>query len=140
MYESLFQATTLPILQQVVSFSQARHQVLASNIANLDVPGYRAKDLPVGEFQRQLAEAIRQRHELPALRSPGEPELPFTSRNLRPVELEDLPEILLYHDEGTKGLEYQVSEMLKNQMQHNLAISLMAHQFNLLRAAINERT
>ena len=139
MYESLFNATTLPILQQVVSFTQARHQVLASNIANLDVPGYRAKDLPVGEFQRQLAEAIRQRQEPPAFRSPGEPELPPPAR-LEPVELEDLPEMLLYHDDGTKGLEYQVSEMLKNQMQHNLAISLMTHQFNLLRTAINERT
>jgi flagellar basal-body rod protein FlgB len=139
MYESLFNATTLPVLQQVVSFTQARHQVLASNIANLDVPGYRAKDLPVGEFQRQLAEAIRQRQEPPAFRSPGEPELPSPAR-LEPVEIEDLPEMLLYHDEGTKGLEYQVSEMLKNQMQHNLAISLMTHQFNLLRTAINERT
>ena len=139
MYESLFNATTLPILQQVVSFTQARHQVLASNIANLDVPGYRAKDLPVGEFQRQLAEAIRQRQEPPAFRSPGEPELPSPAR-LEPVEIEDLPEMLLYHDEGTKGLEYQISEMLKNQMQHNLAISLMTHQFNLLRTAINERT
>ena len=140
MYESLFNATTLPILQQVVSFTQARHQVLASNIANLDVPGYRAKDLPVGEFQRQLAEAIRQRHEPPpTFRSPGEPELPSATR-LAPVELEDLPEMILYHDDGTKGLEYQVSEMLKNQMQHNLAISLMTHQFNLLRTAINERT
>ena len=139
MYESLFNATTLPILQQVVRFTQARHQVLASNIANLDVPGYRAKDLPVGEFQRQLAEAIRQRQEAPAFRSPGEPELPSAAR-LEPVEIEDLPEMLLYHDDGTKGLEYQISEMLKNQMQHNLAISLMTHQFNLLRTAINERT
>ncbi|HOM15822.1 MAG TPA: flagellar basal body rod protein FlgB [Thermoguttaceae bacterium] len=140
MYESLFNATTLPVLQQVVSFTQARHQVLASNIANLDVPGYRARDLPVSEFQRQLAEAIRQRDEPPAFRSPGEPETTLPSRRLEPVELEDLPETILYHDDGTKGLEYQVSEMLKNQMQHNMAVSLMTHQFNLLRAAINERT
>ncbi len=140
MYESLFRATTLPMLQQVVSFTQARHQVLASNIANLDVPGYRAKDLPVGEFQRQLAEAIRQRHEPTPFRSPGEPDSVSLTGRLEPVELQDLPEMILYHDDSTKGLEYQVSEMLKNQMQHNLAISLMTHQFNLLRAAINERT
>lgn len=140
MYESLFDATTLPILQQVVSFTQARHQVLASNIANLDVPGYRAKDLPVGEFQRLLAEAIRQRHQPAAFRSPGEPDPISMAQKLQPVELEDVPEMILYHDEGTKGLEYQVNEMLKNQMQHNLAVALMTHQFNLLRAAINERT
>ncbi len=140
MYENLFHATTLPVLQQVVSFTQARHQILASNIANLDVPGYRARDLPGGQVQQQLAEAIRQKNEPPTFRSPGEPEPLNPVRSLEPVELEDLPEMILYHDDGTKGLEYQVSEMLKNQMQHNLAISLMTHQFNLLRTAINERT
>lgn len=140
MYESLWNATTLPMLQQVVCFTQARHQVLASNIANLDVPGYRAKDLPVSQFHQQLAEALRQKYEPPAFRSPGEPEMPSLSRSMEPVELENLPEMILYHDDGTKGLEYQVSEMLKNQMQHNLAVSLMIHQFDVLRAAINERT
>lgn len=140
MYENLFNATTLPVLQQVLSFTQARHQILASNIANLDVPGYRARDLPVSQFQQQLAEAIQQRKAPPTFRSPGEPEVPSSVQSLEPVELEDRHEMILYHDDGTKGLEYQVSEMLKNQMQHNLAVSLMTHQFNLLRSAINERT
>ena len=39
-------------------FAQARHQVLAGNIANLDTPGYRVRDLSVENFQQRLKEVI----------------------------------------------------------------------------------
>ena len=45
MLSGLFQATTIPVLEQMVSFAQARHIVLAGNIANMDTPGYQAHDL-----------------------------------------------------------------------------------------------
>ena len=137
MVQGLFNSTTVPVLEQVVAFSQARHNVLAGNIANLDVPGYRARDLSVGEFQQALSQAIDERRSAPTFRSPGEPE-PLRSPEL--AEAAKMPEMVLYHDDGTKGLEYQVTEMVKNQMQHNLALTVMVSQFNLLRAAISERT
>jgi flagellar basal-body rod protein FlgB len=34
------------ILEQVIQTTASRHKLLASNIANVDTPGYRAKDLP----------------------------------------------------------------------------------------------
>ena len=45
MYEKIFGSTSIPILEQVVNFAEARHHVLAGNIANLDTPGYRVRDL-----------------------------------------------------------------------------------------------
>jgi flagellar basal-body rod protein FlgB len=36
-------------------------------------------------------------------------------------------------------MEQQVNEIIKNQQQHNLAISIMSAQFRMLRAAITER-
>ncbi len=137
MYEGLFGATTIPVLEQVMSFSQARHSVLAGNIANLDVPGYRAQDLSVSEFQKQLAEAIEAQRSPPPYQAQSSPgaRVPHKLSNVSKQ-----PEMLLYHDDGTKGLEYQVTEMAKNQMQHNLALTVMLSQFNLLKAAISERT
>lgn len=137
MYEGLFGATTIPVLEQVMNFSQARHSVLAANIANLDVPGYRAQDLSVSEFQKQLGEAIDAQRSPPAYGPPGGPGMEGP-RKL--AEVTKQPEMLLYHDDGTKGVEYQVTEMAKNQMQHNLALTVMLSQFNLLKAAISERT
>ena len=67
----MFQSTTIPVLQEVVSFSQARHAVLAGNIANIDTPGYQARDLSVEDFQARLKQAIddRDQHPLPGART-----------------------------------------------------------------------
>lgn len=39
-------------------FTERRHELLASNIANLDTPDYRARDLSVDRFQNALADSI----------------------------------------------------------------------------------
>jgi flagellar basal-body rod protein FlgB len=45
----------------------------------------------------------------------------------------------LYHDESSGNLETQVAAISKNQLQHNLALSIMTSQFRLLQAAISEK-
>ena len=55
----LFNQTTIPVLEQVVNFSQARHTVLAGNIANLDTPGYKTRDLSPEGFHARLHEAMQ---------------------------------------------------------------------------------
>jgi len=135
MLNHLFQSTTIPVLEQMVSFAQARHNVLAGNIANLDVPGYHARDLSVADFQSRLKEAIESQRGQPA-RSPGE--MAFApGKKLAEVAKE--PKTILRHDDVNVGMEYEVTEMVKNQMQHNLALAVMASQFRLLQAAISER-
>src|SRR5687768_11775068 len=63
MLSSLFQSSTIPVLEQVVNFTEARHGILAGNIANLDTPGYRTRDLSPTLFQERLQEAIDTRHQ-----------------------------------------------------------------------------
>ena len=46
--------------QQVAQFAEARHGILADNIANIDTPCYKVRDLPVAEFQGMLGKAIRE--------------------------------------------------------------------------------
>src|SRR5689334_1704892 len=63
MLSTLFQSSTIPVLEQVVNFTEARHGVLAGNIANLDTPGYKTRDLSPALFQQRLKEAIETRHQ-----------------------------------------------------------------------------
>ena len=134
MYSSMFESTTIPMLQEVLNFAEARHTVLAGNIANLDTPGYKVRDLSVDDFQTRLKEAIQQSHQPPAPRSPGEPD---QEEDLMFAKVSEDPKSILYHDNSNVGLEYQVTEMVKNQIQHNLALSLLTSQFHMLRAAIS---
>ena len=148
MYQSIFDATTIPVLEQVVQFAQARHHVLAGNIANLDTPGYRVRDLSVEDFQDRLQEAIRSRHQSSGTSaaerfvSPGEmgyPDRPARGPGPTMAQVAKNPKTILYHDDSNVGIEHQVTEMVKNQMQHNLALTIMTSQFRLLEAAISER-
>lgn len=135
MISGIFDSTTIPALQEAMQFAQARHEVLAGNIANLDTPGYRVRDLSPEVFQERLKEAIEARETRNEPWSPGS-----TSRPGDPLNRvsESMPSIL-YHDESNVGIEQQVTEMTKNQFLHNVAISVMSSQFRLLQTAISER-
>jgi flagellar basal-body rod protein FlgB len=136
MYDNILQHTTIPVLEQLASFSQARHTVLAGNIANMDTPGYQARDLSVDDFQTRLAKAIEARHQPPLALSPGDPDATDAPDM---AQVAKNSETILRHDGSNVGMEYQVSEMVKNQMQHNLALTIMASQFRVMQAAISER-
>lgn len=133
---SIFNASTIPMLEQVLNFSQSRHNLLAGNIANLDTPGYKVRDLNVDKFQMRLREAIEERNK------PNEPLSPglVSTRESDPMRsVRDSIPGILFHDESNVGIEQQVMELSKNQIMHNMAISLMEQQMRLLQTAISER-
>ena len=140
MISQLFESTTIPILEQVVGFTQARHTVLAGNLANIDTPGYTARDLPVEAFREELRKRIEARHR-PAAPSPGDAQYLDGTREKVPASERwaDQAETLLRHDGNNVTVEHQVSEMVKNQMQHNTALAVMSSQFRLLLTAIAEK-
>jgi flagellar basal-body rod protein FlgB len=129
----LFAGTSIPVLGEVLNFAQARHTVLAGNVANVNTPGYRLRDLNEGEFQQRLKEAI----------SRSEPSTSFSLADAEPGdamrEVRASLENLLYHDDTNIDLEKQVAEMTKNHLLHNFALTVMTDQFNLLQTAISER-
>jgi flagellar basal-body rod protein FlgB len=140
MVGSLFSSTTIPVLEKVVAFTEARHNVLAGNIANIDTPGYRAQDLSPVKFQNQLKEAIETRREEAAqpATSRGEP-IAGLDNDEPLAALHDAMKSLLFHDDSDNDLERQVTELTKNQLQYNLAVTIMTNQFRLLQAAISEQ-
>lgn len=135
-YESLFSSSSVPALEQVLAFSQSRNNVLTGNIANLDTPGYRSRDLSVADFQTRLREALASR-DRPAYLSDSAA-ASFSSRGTM-AEVASQSRTILRHDDGNVSMEEQVSEMVKNQLQHNLALTIMVSQFRLLQTAISEK-
>jgi flagellar basal-body rod protein FlgB len=106
----------------------------------MDTPGYLVRALSVEDFQHQLKEMIERRH------SPQESvsaavvrnSLAGTTGGNKAEEVRE-PKTILHHDKSNVGVEYQVTEMVKNQMQHNMALTIMNNQLRLLETAISER-
>ncbi|MEM9643495.1 MAG: flagellar basal body protein [Planctomycetota bacterium] len=129
----ILNSNTIPALEQTLNFAQRRHDLLASNIANLSTPGYRSRDLDVGDFQAALSDSIDGMHDAP-------------SQSVSPSSRDDIfsgpraaTEQIVYHDGSDVSLENQVTQISKNQHLQSLAITTMRSQFSLLRAAITER-
>ena len=162
MLSTLFGTTTVPLLEQVVNFTEARHGVLAGNIANLDTPGYTTQDLSPELFQQKLREAV----EMTQL----QPEVPggfanysygnfgyggyqhgtYQMASTGPVsqvdrnfaafdKVKESYKSILRHDGVNVSMENQVNQMVKNQQEHNMAAGILSNQFRLLRVAISER-
>lgn len=143
MLSSMFDSSTVPVLEQVVNFTQARHEVLAGNIANIDTPGYKTRDISPAQFQEKLKDAVQTRRE--AATSPTQTysqQRTGGSSKLDYAEMDEVRESIksiLFHDDSDVSIEQQVAEIGKNQGQHNLALSLLTSQLRLLEAAITER-
>jgi flagellar basal-body rod protein FlgB len=136
MFSSLFSSTTIPALGEVLNFAQARHTVLAGNVANVNTPGYRLRDLSQTEFQQKLKEAIAKSRRSAEPVSPG---LAYSEPGDAMRQVRSSLENLVYHDDTNIDLEKQVAEMTKNHLLHNFALSVITDQFQLLQTAISER-
>ena len=122
------------ILQQVAIFGERRQQVLAENIANIDTPNYKTRDLDTDGFQSALHDAVLKATSLGhgnAGSTAFAPEL-FMPRQLSEVNL-------TFQDGNNRSVEREVTELTKNLLMQNFAVELMAAQTQLLAAVISER-
>lgn len=126
--ERLLAQTNAPVLEQVVRFTAARHRLIAENIANIDTPGYRQKDLSVSAFQRALSERIDQRRQ-------GRVD------SIGPIDLDMLErrDNILFHDGGNRSMEQLATEQAKNALMHNVAIEFLRRQYQSMENALRER-
>ncbi len=136
MLPNLLNSTTIPALTEVLNFAQARHGVLVGNIANINTPGYRVRDLSVDTFQQRLKEAITQSHSHGQSMSAG---IVNTDAGDPMRQVRESLTNVLYHDDTNIDLEKQVTEINKNQFLHNFALTVMSDQMQLLQNAISER-
>ncbi|MFI5377769.1 MAG: flagellar basal body rod protein FlgB [Tepidisphaerales bacterium] len=119
-----------PLLEEVVNFTSQRHRLLAENIANVDTPGYRQKDLSLGRFQKMLVQRLETRDQ----------QAPGTVRfdDIR-HEVDHPTRGILFHDRNNRSMEQLESDLAKNGLMHNVAIELLRKQYSQMDMALKDR-
>ncbi len=127
-------STATDSLQKSMIFSQERHKVLADNIANIDTPGFKMKDIDESKFEADLAKSIlRARSANPnASRldlavSPGEPS----------TSTADKISGMVFHDGNNRSVEELMVELNRNVSRHSQAVNILRNQTNLLKSIIS---
>ncbi len=119
---NIFQNTSVSTLDKVVGFTERRQKVLAENIANIDTPGYKMRDLNAAQFCSDLQDAIKNHSQV----DPSESKI-------------DYDQYILFHDGNNRSIEKQMSLATKNALLHNVSVELLRSRYGLLEKAISLR-
>ena len=118
--DRIFNSGPAPLVERMLRFTAARHEVLAENIVNATTPGYRQKDLSLPAFQKALNRRVEER----ARRGPGMTSFDDISPGSR-----DPKGGILFHDRNNRSMESQMSDFASNALKHNLYAEMMRKQF-----------
>ena len=140
--EAAYNRTTAPLLEKVAAFTEARHQMLADNVANFDTPEYQTRRLSLAAFQSKLREAVDRRKSDPAGRLAIEPSEEFAvgrDGRLRVSPTTEGRENILFHDGTSRSVEAEMSEVAKNALLHRMCMYLLKGSYDGMMKAIKQK-
>lgn len=113
-------ATLLSTLESYLRLTTSREQAIAANMANVDTPGYRTRDI---EFGRELQRAMD------TANTGG-------TAQLAPVARE-VPGLLERPDGNNVSLDRESLLLSATQLQYQMGVQLIKRHFHTLLSAIN---
>ena len=133
----LFGNNIFTIAQKSLDFRTSRHDLLASNVANKDTPGYQAEDLV---FRASLEKALQAEQPGPLKQTDSRH---FDGRNTPPLNEVEAQRILSASpypdfDGNTVDLDREMAKIAENQLMYNATLRTLAHKFRGLKSAIAE--
>ena len=129
--------TRFTLLQKSLDFRSRRNALLGSNIANLETPGYKAKDLV---FEKALGQAMR-------AKPPGPLRVthPFHMDGRKTPQLQMVePKVITSEnpnsslDKNSVSLEKEMAKLAENQLTYQTLTQLISFKFRTLKTAIKE--
>ena len=122
MIETLFSQSNYLAAKKLLDASMVRHEAIASNLANVETPGYKRLDLAPG-FAETLREAI--------VSQDGK-----RIQAMQPLVVVDKEAVAHGRDGNTVQLETELAELSQNSVEHSLETRLVTGTLLKLRMAI----
>jgi len=120
---------SMPVLEQMLQFTDARQSLLAENVANVSTPGYVQKDLSLEQFQEILQKKVEEQESA----APGVVNFDDVS-----MDIQQPQGGILFHDGNNRSMEQLMSDQAKNALMHNMAVELLRDQYSMIETALKE--
>jgi len=115
---------TIDMLSGILDFRSERNKVIASNIANIDTPGYKTKELI---FKKQLADLV----------SNGR-EISMSKTDKRHLSESSEKKFEVINSERPVKIDNEMEKLAENTLMYNLTVELMARKFKELDSVLRE--
>ena len=125
--------STTALLERVLDLRMKAHEVHTSNIANANVPQFKARKI---EFTRALDEAIQNSSDLATSRQ-EEMALEAAVAQVKSHIYED-PNAPMKSNGNTVDMEREQTELAKNTIAYEAAIQLINRKFAMAKFAVSE--
>jgi flagellar basal-body rod protein FlgB len=119
---------TMPLLSTLESYlklTTSREQAISANMANVDTPGYHTRDI---DFQSEMKKAMNG--------ILNESEDGAATAQLNPV-VQEVQGLMERPDGNNVNLDREGLLMAETQLQYQIGIQLVKHQFHQILSAIN---
>ena len=126
MIDGLFSQPNYVAAQKMLDATALRHEAIASNLANLETPGYKRLDVNTN-FQSELQRVVRSRDA-------------EQIDSLKPTLAADPNAVIANRDGNTVQLETELMHLTQNSMAHQLETQLVTGTLLKLRLAITGRS
>lgn len=133
-----FNSKLMTLMEKSLDFRTKRHDLLASNIANKDTPGYHSQDLV---FEKALKTAL-------SADEPGPLEtshpLHMDGNHTPPMDLVEAQRInsaapFVGFDGNTVDLDREMAKIAENQLMYNATTRMVSHKFKMLKTVLAEK-
>ena len=116
----------IKLLGNVAGYAVDRHSLLTGNLANIETPGYRSKDV---SFEDALQAALPRKNALRMVRT-NEKHLPTydASGKVRPRVIEG----------GEVDIDKQMAKLAENNLRYNTMAQLLARKYRGIRETIEQ--
>jgi flagellar basal-body rod protein FlgB len=126
MIDGLFNQSNYVATKKMLDATALRHEAIASNIANLETPGYKRLDI-APSFNEELSRAL-------ASKEPG------SLAQLKPSLAVDSTAVSNTRDGNSVQLESELLQLSQNTLAHTLETQLITGKLMQLRLAITGRS
>ncbi|MDZ4082003.1 MAG: flagellar basal body rod protein FlgB [Bdellovibrionales bacterium] len=130
----LFDKTTRA-LGAAANLRQTRHNVISSNVANAETPGYQAKKL---DFENALSRALTIEDMAPGGSEPGHFMTGPGALSKVRADIYENPDVSVNNDGNTVDLEREMSTLAENSIMYKAAVQLINKKMAALRYAATD--
>lgn len=125
MSDGMFTDSNYLLARKMMDYAAVRHEALASNLANVDVPGYKRLDVS-SDFQTQLNKAV-------------ESKSTSAFSSVTPKIVKDDTAVSLRADGNNVEMDKEMMEMNRNSVEYEYAVRYLNHNYQMIRTAISSQ-
>ncbi len=132
MLDRLFSQKTFHSLEKIIRITQQRHEVVSSNIANIETPGYKAKDI---DFKAALAGASGAGQGFKLVRTDAQhigPEMNSAS------QIEPFADPGEWNGYNWVNIDNEMTKLTENNLMYRAGVEALLRKLAILKTVIQE--